>query len=279
MSPATISQLYIYPVKSLAGIAVDSITVTAQGLAHDREWMIVDDSGRYITQRELPQMARIQVALTDKGIRLAHPTADDLLVPNPPPDTPVEQVRVWKDFCLAQAAGPSVHRWLNEILDYRQDLRLVRFAPGFIRPGMPERFGDATTRFADAAPFLIVNQHSLDALNLHLHREGLNSVDMRRFRPNIVATGIPAFAEHAMSQLQLRDSPLRWELCDACQRCSIITVDPDTGERTPQIVPFKQVTAINPAPGNPRAPAFGINARLLAGAGTHISVGSPVIWQ
>ena len=279
MSPAIISQLYIYPVKSLAGIAVDSITVTAQGLVDDREWMIVDDSGRYITQRELPQMARIQVALTNTGIRLSHPTADDLLVPNPPLDTPVEQVRVWKDFCLAQAASLSAHRWLNEILKYRRQLRLVRFAPDFVRATMPERFGDATTRFADAAPFLIVNQHSLDALNLRLHREGLSSVDIRRFRPNIVATGIPAFAEHDMSRLQLRDSPLLWELCDACQRCSIITVDPDTGERTPHIVPFKQLTAINTAPGNPRAPAFGINARLLAGAGAMVSVGLPVLWQ
>ena len=291
MKQGHLRQLFIYPVKSLAGIALERAEVTDRGFAGDREWMIVDENGTYVTQRQLPQMAAIQVMLEHGGVSLSHPRAGILTVAAPAPDAPMHQVRVWKDTCDAQMAGPDVREWLAEALAESRPLSMAKFAPGFTRAPQPSRFGDATTQFADAAPFLIVNQTSLDRLNEHLVNQGIEPVDIRRFRPNLVADGLPAFAEHAMNRLEASlqaplQAPLKvtenaatWELCDRCQRCSIITVDPDSGTRSPGAVPFKQLAAINPMPDNPKAPAFGINARLLRGAGQTVAVGSRIFWS
>lgn len=277
MIPVQLSQLFIYPVKSLAGIAVDQVEVTDRGLAGDREWMIVDHAGRFVTQRQLPQLATIQVAPVDGGLNLTQTDAGSLFIQTPTPNSPTREVRVWNDNCRAQTTNPEVSQWLAEALSYKHQLTLVKFAPEFTRPGDPERFCDATTRFADAAPFLVANQASLDALNECLQDQGAAPVDIRRFRPNLVIQGAASFAEQRMGQLKHKDSPLLWELCDLCQRCSIITVDPDTGTRTPKAIPFNQLATLNPMPGKPGAPAFGINARLLAGAGTVIRTGSNML--
>jgi uncharacterized protein YcbX len=277
MTTGMITQLFIYPVKSLAGITCDKATVTARGLAGDREWMVVDDSGKFVTQRQLPAMATLAVELLDTGIALTSQRAGRLAVTHPALDAPIRPVRVWSDTCEAQQTAPEVSQWLSEALQSEEPLHLVKFAPTFTRPGIPERFGDATTQFADAAPFLIANQSSLIALNDHLKAQGMSPVDMRHFRPNIVANGLPAFAEHEAGAFRSDAGPA-WELCDHCQRCSIITVDPDTGIRLPQAAPFKQLAAINPMPSNPKAPAFGVNARLAFGEAMSVSVGDAVHW-
>lgn len=279
MTDGQITQLFIYPVKSLAGIAVDRIQVTGKGLAGDREWMIVNEDNRFVTQRQLPQMARIQVSLTAGGLRLESPHAGTIQIDTPAMDVPEITVTLWSHNCQAQAASPEVNAWLAEALRYSQPLRLVKFAPSFTRAKVPERFGDATTLFADAAPFLVANQSSLEVLNARLQQQGLGPVGMRHFRPNVVADGLPAFAEHTVNRLGLSNGSLFWELCDHCQRCSIITVDPDTGERHPYTAPFRELTEINPMPNNCKAPAFGVNARLLDGEGMSVTTGTAITWS
>jgi uncharacterized protein YcbX len=151
----------------------------------------------------------------------------------------------------------------------------------------PERFGvDCHTVFADAAPYLIANQASLDALNRELLEQGKKSVDIRRFRPNIVINGEPeAFAEHTLTTLQrdpTQDAPsdYRLSLIDHCQRCVITTIDPDKGARDDDMTVFKTLARINPMPQLPgteqrskAAPAFAVNALLAGGHDTIIQCG------
>lgn len=241
--------------------------------------MIVNADGRFMTQRQLPHMARIQVSLTAHGLRLESPHAGSVLVATPEHDAPRTTVTIWDHNCEAQAAPPEVNAWLGDALRYTQPLQLVKFAPGFTRARTPERFGGATTRFADAAPFLVANQASLDALNAEMQQQNLAPVTMQHFRPNVVADGVPPFAEHGANALFLADQEHALELCDHCQRCSIITVDPQTGERHPNAAPFTTLAGLNPMPGNPRAPAFGVNARLLKGGEFIISTGTRIRWS
>lgn len=272
MTEASVSALWLYPVKSLAGIHLTSATLTQAGLLGDREWMIVDEQGAFVTQRKLPLLATIQTSYTGSGeLRLTAVDGQSIDVPEP-----TEQyisVRVWSDECAAAPAAKEVNQWLTQAMGSTAPLTLVRFAKQRPRPTDHQRFGPFTTHFADAAPLLVASETSLQALNTHLLSQAQPPVDMRRFRPNIVIDGLPAFAEHHCTTLKDDESGVEIALKDHCQRCSIITVDQSTGEPSRDTAPFKQLAQINSMPGKPKAPAFGVNSVLLAGEGVTIRVG------
>lgn len=135
----------------------------------------------------------------------------------------------------------------------------------------PQRFGDNThTYFADAAPFLISNTNSLTALNSALQNKGLNPVDDRRFRANIVISGLPAFAEHQVDYLS-HHSGERLVLRDHCERCIMTTIDPDTGIKDPSMEPFRTLATLNPNPNNLKAPTFGVNATWMSSPNQPVS--------
>lgn len=279
-----IEQLMLYPVKSLGGIAVERWPLTPEGLLYDRNWMLVLPNGRFVTQRQLPQMALIQTAIDGDRLRLSAAGKGEVSLPlssargvPPADDTPVFSATVWRDECEVFEAAEEVSAWLTAALQPPQPLRLVAMAEGRQRPqSQPERFGpDNHTRFADAAPLLVANQSSLDALNSELLQRGMSAVEMRRFRPNVVVSGIPAFAEHELTQGQ-RDDGLRLHLRDRCERCTIITVDPDRGVAAADMEPYRTLASLNAMPGNPRSAVFAVNAtiHLPTGEDSHLlSVG------
>lgn len=225
-----LSALFLYPVKSLGGIAVDSAAVDALGFVGDRRFMVVDENGRFLTQRTLPRMALIKTALTPQALQLSHTGHDTLTVPlASDPAAPLRTVSIWKsEGLLAEDAGDHAATWLSDMLSTR--CRLVRIGREFRRPVLKAAAvsGDIVT-FADACPFLLISEASLADLNDRLAERGENAVPMNRFRPNLVVTGGAAFAEDTWSRLQI--GPVTFRSGGPCIRCPIPTIDQETAER------------------------------------------------
>ncbi len=235
-----ITHLTIYPVKSLKGISVDQSVLQEHGLEWDRRWMLVDAQQRFVTQRQLPALATIEVALTDEHLVLSHPNVEPLSVPLAAPEGNLRLVSVWNDHCKALPESEDVSRWLVAALgDQAQGLSLVRFATEFTR-AVEEDFldgGTAHTHFADGYPFLITTTGSLDALNQALVARGQTPIPMNRFRPNIVVESSEAWVEDSWITLSEQSGAFQLALRKPCKRCKITAID--------------QHTAAVPAPAEP----------------------------
>jgi len=220
----SITSLNIYPVKSLAGISLHSAQLEARGFQYDRQWMIVDSSGTFVSQRELAPMALIETALVDDSLRLTMPLGDSIKVPLRP-NLAAEQidVKVWKDHCQAIDQGEEAASMLSLYLEKK--VRLVRMAPECNRI-VDQRYSKPAdvVSFADSFPVLIIADESLNELNRKLEYP----VPMNRFRPNITIGGAEAFAEDGWSEITIGD--VKMSLVKACSRCLITTIDQDTGE-------------------------------------------------
>lgn len=223
MSGLRVAELWTYPVKSCRGIRLDRAAVTARGLAWDRHWMVVDEAGHFLTQRQLPAMATIGTALTAGALVLSGPGAPDLTVPLAAAGERLA-VTVWNDTVTAQAVSAEADRWLAGRLG--MPCRLVRF-PDDCRRAVDPRYGAAgdETAFSDGFPVLLIGQGSLDGLNARLPTR----LSMRRFRPNLVVAGAAPHAEDAWRRIRVGAVGLR--LVKPCSRCAITTVDPDLGVR------------------------------------------------
>ena len=263
MNTVTVSQLNLYPVKSLRGIAVDQWPLTAQGLLHDRQWMLVMPNGRFVSQRQLTQMALIDVYFEHQSLVFSKSGQGSIGI-----DLPCAGVgetlkaKVWNDECEVIESHNEASSWLNQVLKPPQPLKLVHLAQNQQRPqSEPERFGYHTqVKFADAAPYLISNEQSINELNKILSQKGKATVDNRHFRPNIVIDGLDAFQEHQVKMLYPTDKQYQLQLIDHCERCIITTINPDTAKKNSSLEPLKTLTEINPMPTKAHAAAFGVNA-------------------
>ncbi|GEK50168.1 MOSC domain-containing protein [Vreelandella venusta] len=273
-----ITQLIVYPVKSLKGIDVTQSELNGHGLAWDRRWMLVDAQQRFVTQRQLPQLATIAVELTDQALVLSHPNVDPIAIPLADPQGNLRLVKVWNDHCKAMPESENVSHWLVAALgEQAQGISLVRFASEFTRP-VEEDFlagGEAHTYFADGYPFLITTTGSLDALNQALFANGQSPVPMNRFRPNIVVECESAWVEDQWATLA-GQSGYELTLRKPCQRCKITTVDQQTGTVPQQAEPLKTLLALNTQP-HLKGAHFGQNATLTTGQGSTIRVGDEVV--
>ena len=259
-----LASLHLYPVKSCRGIAVTEATLTAAGLEHDREWMIVTPEGRFVTQREVPRLALIATELDRDALTLAAPGAGRLVV-SLELSADVRQVTVWGDRCPAFDQGESAARWLTELLG--RPLRLVRFDPSHRRLSDSTWTGgvEAPNRFSDGYPLLAISRASLDDLNARLPVP----LPMDRFRPNLVLEGLPPYGEDAIGDLVAGDVRLR--RVKPCTRCAITTTNQATAEvegdeplRT--LKSYRWDKAL-------RGVTFGQNLIVVAGAGAHLHAG------
>jgi uncharacterized protein len=269
-----ISQLFLFPVKSLRGFSVNAARLTPQGLEHDRFWMIINDNNQFVTQRKLSQMVLIRTAIHKDQLILSSPQqTSPLIIPiNQTPSSAAFAASVWKDTCQVLDEGEKASMWLSTALNSASPLRLVRMASQPRPQSKPDLLGAHThTHFADAAPFLIANEASLNAVNQQLIAANHLPVPMENFRPNIVVSGLEAFAEHQLNGLQ--HNYYHFKHCYPCQRCVIPTIHIETGIRHAQQQPFSLIADINAMPNNNKAPAFGENAILMAGVGNAIQVG------
>jgi len=222
-----LSEIWIYPVKSLSGIRLNESEVEEKGLKLDRRWMIVDENGIFITQRGFPKMALVDVAVASNCLILSYrpDSENNVRVPFEPVSSNPVTVAVWDDHEVdALTVSDDVDSWLSELLGVK--LRLVVMPESTERKADPRYAkNDENVSFADGFPFLLISQASLDNLNLQL----ADPIDMRRFRPNFVVTGTLPHEEDEWQAIQIGD--LGFEIVKPCARCILTTVDPDTAEK------------------------------------------------
>lgn len=276
---AHIDALWVFPVKSCAGISVQQAVLTPTGLAFDRAWMVVDAEGDMLTQRELPRMALIQPALTSDTLVLQAPDHADLHVPLQTPATGMKalrtQARVWDDVVPAFDMGPAASAWLTEFLgDSFGALRLVRFDEHFARPSSAKwtQGVQALNQFSDGFPILVASTASLDELNKRLHAQGETAVDMRRFRANVVLGGVMAHDEDRIGTMTMGTVQLR--PVKPCPRCPIPNINPDSAQTHTAVSDVLQVYRQDARVNG--AVTFGMNCIPLAGVGQVLRVGQRV---
>ncbi|MGM0570631.1 MOSC domain-containing protein [Marinobacter sp.] len=225
-----IRSLFYYPVKSLAGIATDTLPLDRFGPAADRRWMLVDDQGQFVTQRKHPALVRIRPSLAGDQLLLDIPGHGAVAVTA---GSREREVTVWRDHVAgvleAQGgASAAISAFLGK------PVSLVYMPESVTRPTRHQDLaGIHPVSFADGFPFLVTNQASLDDLALRLPGYG----DMRRFRPNVVIEGAAAWQEDDWQTLLLGE--VRVRMVKPCSRCIMTTVDPDTGERCSGGEPLK----------------------------------------
>ena len=223
MTHYTLSAITLYPVKSLAGISVSRWPVTKTGLQYDRKWMLIDKDRQFLSQRKLPQMALIKTALTDSHLILSAPGMENLLLPLTPTGGDIIDSTIWHDQCDARSVSPEADQWLSRFLN--RDCRLVYQPDEMMRPVDPDYGLDTdTVAFSDGFPFLIISENSLVSLNQEMQ---LN-LPMGRFRPNLVISGCPGYAEDSWREISI--GAIDFRLPKPCSRCSVPTIDPDTAQ-------------------------------------------------
>ena len=260
--------LYVHPIKSCRGIALQRAQVVATGLAHDREWMLVDAAGRFITQREQPRLTQVVTALDDGLLHVSIAGHGAIRVPldHEGAATPVE---VWRSRLPALDAGAEIAAFFSDWLGL--PARLVRFDPTQRRYANREWTGGlaAPNLFSDGYPVLVLSEASRLDLSA---RVGFD-LPVERFRPNVLLENVPAYAEDAADAVQIGGVALR--LGKPCTRCIITTLDPVTGagggdEPLRTLRTYRHDAAL-------RGVTFGRNAVLLPGsAGQWLQVGQPL---
>ncbi len=217
----TLSQIYVYPVKSLAGIQVNQWPVEKTGLRYDRKWMLIDDNGQFLSQRRLPRMALIKTRIADDWLTLSAPGQEDIMLPLHNDDGDDITVGIWDDTCLAKTVNDHIDAWLCRFLDCA--CRLVYFPDDHVRKVDPRYATENDqTAFSDGFPFLIVSESSLRALNQAMNRD----MSMVRFRPNLVISGCDSYAEDSWRQIMINGITFR--LPKPCSRCMIPNINPES---------------------------------------------------
>lgn len=214
-----ISELYIYPIKSLGGISIGSAQLTDRGLQHDRRWMLIDENNRFLSQRENLQMALLKTELTPDGIRVIYtPDSSEILVPFLLLTNQPVEVTIWDDTCQAILVSEAVDTWFTQKLN--MPARLV-YMPDNTERQTDLRYTDQGTfnSFSDGYPMLIIGQASLDDLNSRMPQ----SLPMDRFRPNIVFTGGEPHSEDIMQHINI--SGVDMFGVKLCARCIMTTID------------------------------------------------------
>jgi uncharacterized protein YcbX len=222
-----LSRILIHPVKSLASMEVERCLATPRGPAGDRLWMLADARGGFVTQRSEPRLALIATRLEGDSVILSAPGRGEIRLCPPGPDAPSTEVVIWGDRVAAPAGSAAAAKWLSSFLG--REVRPVWMPDDVRRPVDPAyaAAGDHVS-FADGFPYLLIGEASLADLNARL----AVPVGMRRFRPNLVIAGSAPFAEDGWRRIRIGEVAFR--CVKPCARCTVTTVDPDTGTTGPE---------------------------------------------
>ncbi|MEL6495929.1 MAG: MOSC N-terminal beta barrel domain-containing protein [Cyanobacteria bacterium J06623_7] len=233
-----VSKLCVYPLKSAQGIELSQVQVKLQGFLGDREMMLISGSGKIITQRQFPQLAKIQVRITGRSVTLQ--VADNSSTPFTfisTVDGALIEAEIWRDRILAIDQGNEVAQWFQEFLDLPPDksCRLVRQSAAHVRL-LDKKYADDEDRpvsFADNSPVLLTATSSLMELNeriREIHQQQSQEIPMSRFRPNIVVETIEPFIEDSWRTIQIGE--IQFQMAKPCSRCIITNIDQQNGEKS-----------------------------------------------
>lgn len=222
-----VSALYIYPVKSLGGISLQTAVVTTRGLQHDRRWMLVDEHNNFLTQREHPTLALFKTAIVNDSITIFHSNNenDQIKLPLSPAPAPTIMVNIWEDNCEGQPATTTINEWFSSKLSIKcKAVYMPETSQRKIDPAYSIHENDVTG-FSDGYPVLLIGQASLDDLNRRLE----TPLPMNRFRPGIVFTGGEPFREDSLKSFRINN--VQFFGVKLCGRCVVTTTDQDTARR------------------------------------------------
>lgn len=219
----SLASIHVYPVKSLGGFAVSEGRLTDRGLEHDRRWMLVDERGRFLTQREIPELALLRCSPSGSGFHVTDiRNGDRIALPWSLEQGTEHTTAIWDDPVITRDATAEWTAWFRERLP-RAD-RLV-YMPESTRRAVDPKYAQGLTSLSDGYPYLILSQASLDDLNTRLAK----ALPMERFRPNLVIAGGKAYQEDTWRNVAIGDC--RFQLVKTCARCVITTTDQDTAQR------------------------------------------------
>ncbi len=225
-----LAAIYVYPVKSLGGFPVDHARIEQGAIVGDRMWVVLDQRGSFMHQRDYPQMARVAAAYSASGLVLHAPGMRALEIPvlaEGAPGAPeaVRYVKLWRRTAPVVPTTPDADAWISDALGHRAYLMaLTRRAP--VRE-CPDYERNSTLQ--DATPFHLTSESSLADLNARVSTRSTVVVPMNRFRPNVVVRGFPAYAEDTWKRIAIGDIQLRW--IKDCTRCVTTMTDQATGMR------------------------------------------------
>lgn len=222
-----ITEINIYPIKSLGGISLQEAEVEDRGLQYDRRWVLADSANVFMTQRENEQMALIDVAIEEDGLKISHRKKSiiPLKVPFKPRTEDNRMITIWDDVVRGIRVSDEADAWFTEVLG--KETHLFYQPDDSIRPTDPKYSitQQEHTSFADAYPVLIIGQASLDNLNGKLDEK----MEMKRFRPNLVFTGGEAHDEDNFRHFKVGTTKLVG--VKLCARCVLTTINPETAEK------------------------------------------------
>lgn len=259
-----LQDIYVYPIKSLGGVRMESANLEERGFEHDRRWMLVDENGMFLSQRTIHRMALLGVEITKEGLKVSEKNNCNnyLLVPFGPLSDKMIQVGIWEDEVIGQLVGKEFDDWFSSFLGMK--CRLVKMPETTYRRLKPKyAVNGESVSFADGMPYLVIGQSSLDDLNGKLS----NPVPMDRFRPNLVFKGGVAFEEDSWDKVQIGEA--LFKVTKPCARCVMTTVDQQSGETSKE--PLRTLATYRTVNNNVM---FGQNMLLLEGE--KISVGDIV---
>lgn len=268
-----LSGLHLYPVKSLRGCSVQAADVDDLGLVGDRRFMVVDESGRFLTQRTRPKMARVETTLSSDRLTLSAPGAGSVSVSRASDSQAAERnASVWKSEGLrTEDCGDEAAAWLTDFLGQR--CRLVRAGRNLLRPVLKPDVAGPGDRlaFQDGFPFLAIGEDSLRELNDRIAGQGEDPLPMNRFRPNLVLAGTPPYAEDVWPRFRI--GSVLFRAAGPCGRCVVTTTDQETGERGHE--PLRTLATFRRDQNDPTEVNFGQNLIHETKHGT-LHIGDPV---
>lgn len=247
-----IAELWLYPIKGCKGFPVKEAPITRRGLKHDRMLMVVNEDGKFISQRTHPKMALIKTSIVegDAVLILSAPGQSELRIPLPAnydvEDGEEEKgrklmVTVWGTACESyEVGGDSVTQWISEFLTRgaeRENLHLVRMCSSFIRPCKNTTSGQ--TGFADGYPFLLATRQSMQAINKRLVEKSEATISLENFRPNLILDDCVCFEEDTWKEISVGPDGIPMRIVSACSRCKVPTINPDNATFHPNNEPSK----------------------------------------
>ncbi|MES2453970.1 MAG: MOSC N-terminal beta barrel domain-containing protein [Bacteroidota bacterium] len=224
MNAFYLSEINIYPIKSLGGISLQQAMLEERGLQYDRRWMLVDEEGMFITQRKHFNLALLQVNIDESRIVITHKSNAEQTMSFSVDEAMEEPipVTIWDDTCNSLEVNAQVSSWFSDFL--KIPVKLVKMPFGEERRVDPRyAANNEVVSFADAYPCLLIGQSSLDGLNERL----ADPVPMDRFRPNLVFTGGEPHVEDNFERFYIGDN--LFSAVKPCARCVLTTVDQQTG--------------------------------------------------
>lgn len=234
MPTVTVSDLYIYPIKSTMGISLPQASINELGLAFDRRFVISDNSGQFISARTEPTLCLVTTILTEHGITLSAPAMPTLSLVYENFSEQYQNVNVWDDEIAAQLCSTKANLWFSDYL--QRPCQLLYFGQASSRVRKPNTDNARKVAFADGYPLLLISQASLNDLNEHLLASNQKTVSMANFRPNIVVDNCLPFAEDGWQYIRIGE--IEFKVSKPCERCILTTVNPENGIKNPEQQPL-----------------------------------------